>query len=235
MKIVILAGGKGTRLAEETSVKPKPMVMIGRQPIIGHIIEIYTKYGFNDFYIAAGYKYEIIEKYFKKKVNKNINVSVINTGKETQTGGRLYKLKKFLKKEQFMLTYGDGLANINIKELIKFHNKNKKMVTMTVVRPPARWGYVKILGNKIESFEEKNVKNEGWINGGFMVFEPKIFNSFSYTNKTNLENDILSNVAKKKQLSAFKHGKFWQCMDTLRDKITLNNLNKKNPPWKNKK
>jgi glucose-1-phosphate cytidylyltransferase len=235
MKIVILAGGKGTRLAEETSVKPKPMVMIGRQPIIGHIIEIYTKYGFNDFYIAAGYKYEIIEKYFRKKVNKNINVSVINTGKETQTGGRLYKLKKFLKKEQFMLTYGDGLANINIKELIKFHNKNKKMVTMTVVRPPARWGYVKILGNKIESFEEKNVKNEGWINGGFMVFEPKIFNSFSYTNKTNLENDILSNVAKKKQLSAFKHGKFWQCMDTLRDKITLNNLNKKNPPWKNKK
>ena len=126
MKIVILAGGKGTRLAEETSVKPKPMVMIGRQPIIGHIIEIYTKYGFNDFYIAAGYKYEIIEKYFRKKVNKNINVSVINTGKETQTGGRLYKLKKFLKKEQFMLTYGDGLANINIKELIKFHNKKTK-------------------------------------------------------------------------------------------------------------
>jgi len=235
MKIVILAGGKGTRLAEETSIKPKPMVMIGKQPIIGHIIEIYRKYGFNDFYIAAGYKYEIIKKYFRKKVNKNINVNVINTGKETQTGGRLYKLKKFLKKEQFMLTYGDGLANINIKKLIKFHNKNKKMVTMTVVRPPARWGYVKILGNKIESFEEKNVKNEGWINGGFMVFEPKIFDSFNYTNKTNLENDILSNVAKKKQLSAFKHGKFWQCMDTLRDKITLNNLNKKNPPWKNKK
>ena len=235
MKIVILAGGKGTRLAEETSIKPKPMVMIGKQPIIGHIIEIYRKYGFNDFYIAAGYKYEIIKKYFRKKVNKNINVNVINTGKETQTGGRLYKLKKFLKKEQFMLTYGDGLANINIKKLIKFHNKNKKMVTMTVVRPPARWGYVKILGNKIESFEEKNVKNEGWINGGFMVFEPKIFDSFNYTNKTNLENDILSNVAKKKQLSAFKHGKFWQCMDTLRDKIPLNNLNKKNPPWKNKK
>ena len=235
MKIVILAGGKGTRLAEKTSIKPKPMVMIGKQPIIGHIIEIYRKYGFNDFYIAAGYKYEIIKKYFRKKVNKNINVNVINTGKETQTGGRLYKLKKFLKKEQFMLTYGDGLANINIKKLIKFHNKNKKMVTMTVVRPPARWGYVKILGNKIESFEEKNVKNEGWINGGFMVFEPKIFDSFNYTNKTNLENDILSNVAKKKQLSAFKHGKFWQCMDTLRDKITLNNLNKKNPPWKNKK
>ena len=232
MKVVILAGGKGTRLAEETTIKPKPMVKIGNKPIISHIIEIYNRYGFNDFYIAAGYKYEVIRNFFKKKMNKKIQIKVINTGKETQTGGRLFRLKKYLGEQKFMLTYGDGLANININKLINFHNKNKKMITMTVVRPPARWGYVKIRGNKIRSFEEKNIKNEGWINGGFMVIDPIVLKQFKYSNKTNFENDILTDVAKKKQLNAFKHYKFWQCMDTLRDKITLNKLCKKNPPWK---
>ena len=232
MKIVILAGGKGTRLAEETAIKPKPMVMIGNKPIISHIIEIYKKYGFNDFYIAAGYKHEILERFFKKKINQKINVTVINTGKETQTGGRLYKLKKFLKNEKFMLTYGDGLSSINIKKLLNFHNKNKKMITMTIVRPPARWGIVSIIGDRVKSFEEKNINNEGWINGGFMVIEPTIFEKYKYTSRTILEKNILANVAKKNQLNAFKHNGFWQCMDTLRDKMTLNNLNKKNAPWK---
>ena len=232
MKIVILAGGKGTRLAEETAIKPKPMVMIGNKPIISHIIEIYKKYGFNDFYIAAGYKHEILERFFKKKINQKINVTVINTGKETQTGGRLYKLKKFLKNEKFMLTYGDGLSSINIKKLLNFHNKNKKMITMTIVRPPARWGIVSIIGDRVKSFEEKNINNEGWINGGFMVIEPTIFEKYKYTSRTILEKNILANVAKKNQLNAFRHYGFWQCMDTLRDKMTLNNLNKKNAPWK---
>ena len=232
MKIVILAGGKGTRLAEETAIKPKPMVMIGNKPIISHIIEIYKKYGFNDFYIAAGYKHKILERFFKKKINRKINVTVINTGKETQTGGRLHKLKKFLKNEKFMLTYGDGLSSINIKKLLNFHNKNKKMITMTIVRPPARWGIVSIIGDTVKSFEEKNINNEGWINGGFMVIEPTIFEKYKYTSRTILEKNILANVAKKNQLNAFRHYGFWQCMDTLRDKMTLNNLNKKNAPWK---
>lgn len=232
MKIVILAGGKGTRLAEETAIKPKPMVMIGNKPIISHIIEIYKKYGFNDFYIAAGYKHKILERFFKKKINRKFNVTVINTGKETQTGGRLYKLKKFLKNEKFMLTYGDGLSSINIKKLLNFHNKNKKMITMTIVRPPARWGIVSIIGDRVKSFEEKNINNEGWINGGFMVIEPTIFEKYKYTSRTILEKNILANVAKKNQLNAFRHYGFWQCMDTLRDKMTLNNLNKKNAPWK---
>ena len=232
MKVIILAGGKGTRLTEETIVKPKPMVMVGDKPIISHIIEIYTKYGFNDFLIAAGYKYKIILKYFKKKNFKNFKVQVINTGKETQTGGRLFKLKKYLKHQRFMLTYGDGLSDINIKKLINYHNKKRKMVTMTVVRPPARWGYVKTLGDKIKSFEEKNATNGGWINGGFMVIEPEIFEKFNYKNTTIFEKDILTKVAKKKELIAFKHKSFWQCMDTLRDKITLNDLYRKDAPWK---
>ena len=232
MKVIILAGGKGTRLTEETIVKPKPMVMVGDKPIISHIIEIYTKYGFNDFLIAAGYKYKIILKYFKKKNFKNFKVQVINTGKETQTGGRLFKLKKYLKHQRFMLTYGDGLSDINIKKLINYHNKKRKMITMTVVRPPARWGYVKTLGDKIKSFEEKNATNEGWINGGFMVIEPEIFEKFNYKNTTIFEKDILPKVAKKKELIAFKHKSFWQCMDTLRDKITLNDLYRKDAPWK---
>ena len=232
MKIVILAGGKGTRLAEETAIKPKPMVMIGNKPIISHIIEIYKKYGFNDFYIAAGYKHEILERFFKKKINQKINVTVINTGKETQTGGRLHKLKKFLKNEKFMLTYGDGLSSINIKKLLNFHNKNKKMITMTIVRPPARWGIVSIIGDRVKSFEEKNINNEGWINGGFMVIEPTIFEKYKYTSRTILEKNILANVAKKNQLNAFKHHGFWQCMDAMRDKVQLDHMWENNPKWK---
>lgn len=229
MKVVILAGGKGTRLAEETSSIPKPMVKIGTQPIILHIINIYKKYGFNDFYIAGGYKYKIIEKFFK---NKKINLKVLDTGKETQTGGRLLKLKKFLKDESFLLTYGDGLSSVNIKKLVNFHNKNKKIVTMTVVRPAGRWGFVKIVGKKVKSFQEKHKNNEGWINGGFMVMNPAIFEKYKLKNNTILEKEILTNLAKNNQLTAFKHHGFWQCMDTLREKILLNQLNKKNAPWK---
>ena len=229
MKVVILAGGKGTRLAEETSSIPKPMVKIGSQPIILHIVNIYRKYGFNDFYIAGGYKYKIIEKFFK---NRKINLKVIDTGKETQTGGRLLKLKKFLKEGSFLLTYGDGLSSVNIKKLVNFHNKNKKKVTMTVVRPPGRWGFVKIVGKTVKIFQEKNKNNEGWINGGFMVINSVIFKKYKLKNNTIFEKEILPNLAKNKQLAAFKHYGFWQCMDNLREKILLNQLSKKNAPWK---
>ena len=232
LNVVILAGGKGTRLAEETTIKPKPMVLIGKKPIISHIIEIYEKYGLKNFYIAAGYKYELIQKYFKKKTHKNLNIKVVNTGNETQTGGRIFKLKKYLKNERFFLTYGDGLSDVNMKKLFNFHLKNKKEITMTVVQPPPRWGFVKIKGNVIEKFEEKNKNNEGWINGGFMVIEPSIFKNYFFKNSTVFENHILTKVVNKNNLTAFKHFGFWQCMDTLRDKITLNKLNKKNPPWK---
>ena len=234
LSVVILAGGKGTRLAEETLTKPKPMVNIGKKPIISHVIDIYNNYGSKKFYIAGGYKYEIIKDFFKKKNKKNLNVNVVNTGKNTQTGGRIYKLKKFLQKDTFFLTYGDGLSDIDIKKLLKFHLKNKKEITMTVVQPPPRWGFVKIKNNLVKEFKEKDLNQHNWINGGFMVINPIIFKNYSFNDKTIFESDILPKVVKNKQLAAFKHYGFWQCMDTLRDKIMLNKLNRKNPPWKKK-
>ena len=178
MKVVILAGGLGTRLSEETKLIPKPMIKIGKKPMLWHIIRFYRSFGFKEFVIATGYKSKIIEKFFKKNF-LGINVKVINTGKYSQTGHRIYKLKKILEKESFMLTYGDGLSNIDIKKLISHHRRNKKLATISIVKPPARWGAVKLNKNVIKSFEEKNSKNEGWINGGFMIFEPKVFKYFS--------------------------------------------------------
>jgi len=232
LSVVILAGGKGTRLAEETLTKPKPMVNVGKKPIISHIIDIYRTFGFKNFYIAGGYKHEIIKNFFKKKNKKNLNVNVINTGKNTQTGGRIFKLKKFLQKDMFFLTYGDGLSDIDIRKLLKFHLKNKKEITMTVVQPPPRWGFVKIKNNLVKEFKEKDSNQHNWINGGFMVINPSIFKNYSFNDKTIFEKDILPKVVKNKQLAAFKHYGFWQCMDTLRDKIMLNKLSRKNPPWK---
>jgi len=232
MKVVILAGGLGTRLSEETKLIPKPMVKIGNIPLLLHIMNIYRYFGFKEFIIASGYKSKIIENFFFKK-SYGLNIKVINTGKYSLTGHRVYRLKKYLKNETFMLTYGDGVANVNIGKLINQHKKNKKIATITIVRPPARWGSVKINNNNIKKFEEKNHKNEGWVNGGFMIFEPEIFSYFNKKINCVLERDVFNFLIKKKNLSAFKHNDFWQCMDTLREKNVLNNMWKLNrAPWK---
>jgi glucose-1-phosphate cytidylyltransferase len=230
MKVVILAGGLGTRLGEETKSKPKPMINIGKDPILMHIINIYKNFNQKEFLIAGGYKFNVIKKFFEKKKIKDLKVEVVDTGNKSMTGGRIYKLKKYITEDQFMLTYGDGLANINIDKLLHFHNLKKRDVTMTVVRPPARWGHVTLNKNLITKFDEKNQLNEGWINGGFFVFEVdffKYFKNFKNKNKIILEKDILPIIAKKKRIAAYKHTGFWQCMDTLRDKLYLTKLSKK--------
>ena len=220
MIVVILAGGRGTRISEFTKLIPKPMIPIKNIPIIIHIMKHYIKFGFNDFIIAAGYKGEIIKKYFTKNKNKKWNVKVINTGKDTMTGGRLKRLKKYLKNETFMLTYGDGLSTVNIQSLLNFHKKNKNYATLTAVRPPARFGAIKIVRKKVTYFKEKSALDEGWINGGFFIFESKIF-KYLKGDKTFLERTPLEKISKIGKLGAFKHKGFWQCMDTVRDKEIL--------------
>ena len=229
MKVVILCGGLGSRLAEETKLIPKPMVKLGSRPIISHIIDIYKFYGFKKFILATGYKNKIIEKYFTNKKN----VTCFYTGKNSLTGGRLLRLKKFFKKdENFMLTYGDGLTNQNLKKLLKFHIKHRKIVTMTVVKPTARFGEVFLNGTKVKKFEEKPQLNQNWINGGFFVLNSKIFN-FIKNDSTMLEREPLKKLVSKKEVVAFKHKNFWQCMDTMRDKNLLMKMLKKNKaPWK---
>jgi len=248
MKVVILAGGFGTRLSEETTVKPKPMVEIGGKPILWHIMKIYSSQGFNEFIIALGYKGEVIKKYFLDyySINSNIfldletgqnylfdsnkenwKVWLIDTGIYTNTGGRILGLKKYIGNETFMVTYGDGVANINLKELLDFHRKHGKIGTVTAVRPPARFGGIIFDpsddSGKILKFTEKPQIGEGWINGGFMVFEPAIFNYLEDEN-TSLEAHVLERLAEEGQLAAFKHEGFWQCMDTMRDKNLLEKL-----------
>ncbi len=225
MKVVILAGGFGTRLSEYTKTIPKPMVNVAGKPILLHIMSHYAKYGFKDFYIALGYKSQVIKKYFNKKFY-DWNVNLIETGKTTMTGGRLKRLKKYLNKETFMLTYGDGASDINIKKLLKFHKKNKRMVTLTAVRPPARFGAIKIKGNYVSYFKEKSKMDEGWINGGFFVMEPK-FLKLIKNDKTFLEREPLEKASKRSQLIAYKHEGFWQCLDTKRDKDKLEKILKK--------
>ena len=229
MKVVILAGGFGTRLSEYTKTTPKPMIQVGGKPILLHIMKLYAKYGFKDFYIALGYKGEIIKKFFKKKFF-NWNINLIDTGKNTMTGGRLKRLEKFIGNETFMMTYGDGLSNINLKKLLKFHKKNKKLVTLTAVRPPARFGALKLKGKKVSYFKEKSKLDEGWINGGFFVMEPE-FLKFIKNDNTYLEREPLENISKKKELTAFRHEGFWQCMDTKRDRDQLEDLFQKGAPW----
>ena len=185
----------------------------------------YSKYGFKDFYIALGYKGNIIKNYFKKKFN-NWNINLIDTGKSTMTGGRLKRLKKYLGDETFFMTYGDGISNIDLDKLLRFHKKNQSLVTLSAVRPPARFGAIKIKGNKVKLFKEKSKLDEGWINGGFFVVEPKFLN-FIKGDVTFLEKEPLEKVAKKKQLLAYKHHGFWQCMDTKRDKDYLEKIIKK--------
>ena len=232
MKTIILCGGIGSRLSEETKIKPKPMVKIGNQPILNHITNIYRYYGFDEFIFALGYKSNVIKSFFSKNKNKK-KIKLIDTGKKTMTGGRLLRLKKFLKNEDiFMLTYGDGLSSQNISKLVNFHKKNKKIATMTAVRPPARFGEIKLKGNIVSKFEEKPQVSGNWINGGFFVFDKKIFD-FIKGDNTMLEREPLEKLASLGQLAAYKHYGFWQCMDTMRDKNLLNDLWKKNKaPWK---
>ena len=220
MKVVILAGGFGTRLSEYTKSIPKPMIKIGGLPILVRIMKHYAKFGFNEFYIALGYKGNVIKNYFKK--NKfNWKVNLIRTGKNTMTGGRLKRLKKYLNGESFFLTYGDGLSDINIIKLLKFHKKNKKLVTVTAVRPPARFGALKLKGNFVSYFKEKSRMDEGWINGGFFVVNFNFLN-FIKNDKTYLEREPLEKISKLNELSAYRHNGFWQCIDNMRELISIN-------------
>ncbi len=226
MKVVILAGGLGTRISEYTKTIPKPMININKKPLILLIMKHFAKYGFKNFYIALGYKGEIIKRYFKTKKFKDWKINLIETGQKTMTGGRLKRLKKHLDKETFLLTYGDGVSNVDLKKLVKFHKKNKKILTLTAVRPPARFGAIKLKGNKVTYFKEKSKIDEGWINGGFFVMEPKIF-KFLKNDKTFLEREPMENLSKRNELMAFKHYKFWQCVDTKRDKEILEKILKR--------
>ena len=222
MKVILLAGGFGTRLSEYTKTIPKPMIDVAGKPILLRIMKQYAKYGYKDFYIALGYRGKIIKKFFNKKFF-DWNINLIETGKNTMTGGRLKRLKKFIGKETFMMTYGDGLSNINLKKLLKFHKKNKKLVTLTAVRPPARFGALKLKGHQVSNFKEKSKLDEGWINGGFFVMEPEFF-KFIKNDNTFLEREPLEKAVKKQQLVAFRHEGFWQCMDTKRDKDNLTQI-----------
>ena len=225
MKVVILAGGKGTRISQYTHNIPKPMIRIGNLPILTHIMRIFKFYGFDDFIIAGGYKINVIKKYYKnsKEFKK---LKIIFTGSNTMTGGRVLKLKKYLKKEPFFMTYGDGISNVDLNKLVAFHKKNKKIATVTAVRPPAKFGELNIKKNFIvKSFDEKPKIKHEWINGGFFVLDRKIF-SYIKNSKTVFETETLVDLTKKKQLKAFKHNGFWKCMDNLSEKIELEKIYK---------
>ena len=232
MQLIIFAGGLGTRISEETDYIPKPMIKIGQKPILWHIIKYYSMFGFSEFIICGGYKIKIIKDYFKKyNKDKTWNIKVVETGTNSNTGERLKRVKKYIN-NTFCLTYGDGLSNVNISQLINFHKKNKTLVTLTTVKPIPHFGKIIFKGNKVVKFLEKDPKKENWINGGFFVCEKKIFN---YLNKKNtiFEKDTLNFLARKKKLAAYKHKGFWYCMDTLRDKRHLNSLwLSKQAPWK---
>lgn len=225
-KVVILAGGFGSRISDYTKTIPKPMIKINNIPILVRIMEHYSKYGYKDFYVALGYKGLFIKNYFKRNKFK-WNVNLVETGLKTMTGGRLKRLEKILGNKPFFLTYGDGLSNINIKKLKKFHEKNNKLVTLTAVRPPARFGALKLKGNMVKYFKEKSKMDEGWINGGFFVIEPK-FLKYIKDDNTFLEREPLEKITKLGQLGAYKHSGFWQCMDTKRDKEKLDKIFRKN-------
>lgn len=239
MKVVILAGGFGTRLFEYTNLIPKPMVKIGPFPILIHIMSHYLKYGFKDFILATGYKSLIIKKYFKnfkkegfvfntKISNKLCNVTILNTGLKTLTGGRLKRVKKYISEnENFMFTYGDGVSNVNLKKLVKFHLKKKKTITVTAVRPPARFGEIIIKKDMVSSFKEKPQTTNSWINGGFFVANSSFFNLIR-NDKEILEKYPLEKATSLNQLSAFRHYGFWKCMDVKRDRDELVKIYRKN-------
>jgi len=253
LKVVILAGGLGTRLAEETEVKPKPMVEIGGRPLIWHIMQHYSHHGFREFIIALGYRGEILKRFFvdysslsasmtvdlgRGRVESDDNecedwlVHLRNTGQDTNTGGRLKRLQPFLQDGPFMLTYGDGVCDVNLAEVLAFHQSHGLIATVTAVRPPARFGGLIFDGHMVADFTEKPQIGEGWINGGFFVFDPRIFD-YLQGDDTSLESDALEKLAADRQLAAYRHEGFWQCMDTLRDKRLLETLwHEQRAPWK---
>lgn len=253
MTVVILAGGLGTRLQEETTIRPKPMVEIGGHPILWHIMKQYAQFGQNDFLIACGYKSGFIKNYFleqhtlsgnlkidfrrgmihrEESESENWTVNLIETGPLTNTGGRLLRLKPWLGKSTFLVTYGDGVSDIDIDALLQFHKSHGKIATLTAVRPPARFGGLVMEGSSVVQFTEKPVSGEGWINGGFLVFEPEIFD-YLKSDSCSLEANALERVAADGQLAAYRHSGFWQCMDTMRDKEYLQRLWDRNEaPWR---
>lgn len=255
MKVVILAGGFGTRISEESHLIPKPMITIGDKPILWHIMKHYSYYGFNDFIICAGYKQYVIKEFFSNyflhtndvtfdfKENNRLlthqnntepwKVTIVDTGLNTMTGGRIKRISKYISDENFLITYGDGLSDINLTKLISEHIKSGKLGTITAVKPEGRFGHLNIDGSSlIKSFKEKSNDDTGWINGGFMILSRKVFDLIS-DDKTNLEADVLEELGAKNQLNAFKHYGFWQCMDSMKDKINLEKILESNiAPWK---
>ena len=251
MKVIILAGGFGTRLSEYTDTIPKPMAKIGDKPILWHIMKIFEHHALNDFVLALGYKNEIIKEYFSKYSllnsdfsidlksgnmemhqvqSEDWNVTLVDTGLDTMTGGRIKRLKDFVGNQTFMVTYGDGVGNIDINNLIKFHKSHKKLATVTAVRPQARFGELEIVDDCVKSFKEKPQLDQGWINGGFFVLEPEVFDLIS-DDSVMFERQPLEELSSEENLMAYKHHGFWKCMDTKRDLEILNDLWNTNPPW----
>jgi glucose-1-phosphate cytidylyltransferase len=253
MKVVILAGGLGTRLSEETDLKPKPMVEIGGRPIIWHIMKHYAQNGFNEFFIAVGYRGELIKRFFIDYYSLNGSMTIDlasgivnthdrecedwivhlkNTGMQVNPGGRIKRLESHLRGDTFMLTYGDGVCDVDLRTLLKFHRAHGRIATVTAVRPPSRFGGLIFDGDRVAEFTEKPQIGEGWINGGFFVFEPRLFD-YLENDDTSLESDALERLASERQLAAYRHEGFWQCMDTLRDKRLLESLwHEQRAPWK---
>ena len=255
MKVIILAGGFGTRFGEYTNLIPKPMIKIGGKPIIWHIMQSYSEFGHKDFFVALGYKSEVIKEFFLNYQYLNSNftinlsngkidqkqfnsvdwkITLVDTGENSMTGGRVKRMKDYIGNETFMLTYGDGVSNIDLKSLIEFHKKHRKMVTVSAVRPPARFGELELEQSKVISFKEKPQLYDGWINGGYFIIEPAFFDLID-GDTTMLEREPLEKAAKMGELMAYKHEGFWQCMDTKRDLDLLEKLWKENLDWKSVK
>lgn len=254
MKVVLLAGGFGTRISEESYLKPKPMIEIAEMPILWHIMKCFSHYGYNEFIICCGYKQHIIKEWFadyylhnsdvtfdftdgnRMEVHNNVaepwKVTLVDTGLNTMTGGRIKRIQQYVGDQTFLLTYGDGVSDVDINELVQFHKETGKMVTLTAVKPSGRFGVLDLNGNQVKTFREKSQNDMGWINAGFMVVEPRIF-EFINGDETVFERDPLERVAELGELTAYKHNGFWQCMDTIRDKQKLESLWKSdNAPWK---
>jgi glucose-1-phosphate cytidylyltransferase len=232
MKAVILAGGYGTRISEETHLKPKPMIEIGGKPILWHIMKIYSAHNINEFIICCGYKGDIIKEYFSRSDFPAWNIELVDTGIDTMTGGRVKRIQNRID-DTFCVTYGDGVSNIDINNLISFHKEKKSVATLTAIHPPERFGVLELEGEYVMEFHEKHSGESSWINGGFFVFEPEIFDYIQNGDSTILERMPFETLAKEKKLTAFKHNGFWYPMDTLRDKKHLENLwTSDKAPWK---